>query len=364
MPQAARSMDLTSHGPPLNPGPGCLTVRIGGMNAWRALPIGMADALEGASNAVNSFVTRPQMTPVDATASLATIFPRLTAAAGLAAANGAPGAPAAAVSGIATVTATNVTLTATWAAASIVPGGQPAANIAYTTGIQTALAAAASATFSAMASLTDMHVCPIPIPIPPHGPGFVTRGSPWVNIGGLSAARQQDQVYEACGGSDPVAMGCLTVFIGDGTNRSYATAEEAALAAMREANPRTTADNAEYGGWGLSEPGRDLQLRPAYAGPARLGHEHADRASQRRRLVPHAPQPPRIRRGELFRGHGRQGLQSGDEQAGVRGDTDGPGHAVRPGSRPGPRQHRAHWRDDAPGHRAAVTEGREAAPRG
>lgn len=266
MPQAARTMDATSHAAPLGPGPGCLTVRIGGMNAWRALPIGMADALEGASNAVNSFLTRPQMTPVEATASLATIFPRLTAAAGLAAANGAPGAPAAAVSGIATVTATNVTLTSTWAVASVVPGGQPAANIAYTLGIQAALAAAASATFSAMASLTDMHVCPIPVPVPPHGPGFVTRGSRWVNIGGLSAARQQDQVFEACGGADPIALGCPTVFIGDGTNRSYATAEEAALAAMREANPRTTADMKEYAGWIYRNPDGTFTYDPPTRG--------------------------------------------------------------------------------------------------
>lgn len=33
---AARLCDLTSHGTPLTPGPGCLTVLIGGMPAWRA----------------------------------------------------------------------------------------------------------------------------------------------------------------------------------------------------------------------------------------------------------------------------------------------------------------------------------------
>lgn len=266
MPQAATVTSITGHGSPLAPGPGCLTVTIGGLTAWRALPIGMADALEGASNAVNSFLTRPQMTPADATASLVTIFPRLIEAAGLAAANGAPAAPGAATAGIATVTATNATLTTTWTAASVVPGGQPAANIAYTLGIQAALAAAASATFSAMASLTDMHVCPIPVPIPPHGPGFVTRGSPWVNIGGLSAARQQDQVFEACGGSDPILIGCANVFIGDGANRSYATAEEAALAAMREANPRTTADMKEYGGWVYRNPDGTFTYDPPTRG--------------------------------------------------------------------------------------------------
>lgn len=34
---AARVGDLTSHGTPLGPGPGCATVLIGGMPAWRAL---------------------------------------------------------------------------------------------------------------------------------------------------------------------------------------------------------------------------------------------------------------------------------------------------------------------------------------
>jgi uncharacterized Zn-binding protein involved in type VI secretion len=33
---AARTGDITSHGTPLGPGPGCLTVLIAGMPAWRA----------------------------------------------------------------------------------------------------------------------------------------------------------------------------------------------------------------------------------------------------------------------------------------------------------------------------------------
>jgi uncharacterized Zn-binding protein involved in type VI secretion len=33
---AARVGDTTSHGTPLGPGPGCATVMIGGMPAWRA----------------------------------------------------------------------------------------------------------------------------------------------------------------------------------------------------------------------------------------------------------------------------------------------------------------------------------------
>ncbi|MBK6406338.1 MAG: PAAR domain-containing protein [Holophagales bacterium] len=65
-----------------------------------------------------------------------------------------------------------------------------------------------------MSGLSDIHLLPVPVPVPPHGPGFVTRGSGTVNIGNLPAARQQDRVFEACGASDPIAMGCPTVKIG------------------------------------------------------------------------------------------------------------------------------------------------------
>ncbi len=36
MPLAARVADMTSHGSPLGPGPGCPTVLVGGIPAWRA----------------------------------------------------------------------------------------------------------------------------------------------------------------------------------------------------------------------------------------------------------------------------------------------------------------------------------------
>jgi type VI secretion system secreted protein VgrG len=215
MPQAARIGDLTGHGFPLTPGPGCLTVMVGYLPAWRALPMGMAGAVEGLSNAMDTFMKRPQMTPADAIASLAHISAALIQGGATATAHGAPAAATTAAGMVTTLTATNVALTTTWTAASVVPGGQPAANIAYTEGIKAAAAAAASAVVAAMASLSDMHTCPVPVPIPPHGPGFVTRGSRTVNIGGLPAARQGDEVFEACGGSDPIAVGCFTVNIGD-----------------------------------------------------------------------------------------------------------------------------------------------------
>lgn len=214
MPSAARVSDMTSHGPPLAPGPGSLTVLVGFMPAWRALPAAMAGAIEAISNSMNTFMLRPQMTPVDATASLAQISANLVAGGAAAAANGSPGSAATASSSVASLNATNVALTATWTTASVVPGGQPAANIAYTEGIKAAAAAAASAVMASMAGISDMHTCPVPVPIPPHGPGFVTRGSSTVVMDNLPAARQTDQVFEACGGPDPIALGCPTVQIG------------------------------------------------------------------------------------------------------------------------------------------------------
>jgi uncharacterized Zn-binding protein involved in type VI secretion len=215
MPMAASLTSTTSHGTPLGPGPGCPTVMIGFMPAWRALPSAMASAVQSISNLMNSFMVRPQMTPVDATASLVQISQSLIQGGVAAAAAGAPATAATAGSMVGTLTATNITLTVTWTAASVVPGGQPAANIAYTEGIKAVAAAAATAVMASMAGLSDMHICPLPVPIPPHGPGFVTMGSKTVVIGNLAAARQGDQVFEACGGPDPIAMGCPTVMIGD-----------------------------------------------------------------------------------------------------------------------------------------------------
>lgn len=215
MGRAARDFDATGHGAPLSPGPGCPTVNIGFQPAWRALPSAMASAVEGISNSVDSFMKRPQMTPADATASIVEISGKLVAGAAAAVGSGAPGATATATSSVAAMNATNVALTATWTTASVAPGGQPAANIAYTEGIKMAVGIAASAVVASMAGLSDMHLCPLPAPPPPHGPGFVTRGSATVNIGNLPAARQNDQVFEACGGSAPIAMGCPTVNIGD-----------------------------------------------------------------------------------------------------------------------------------------------------
>ncbi len=217
MPAAAVQTSQTGHGaPPLSPGPGSADVQIGFLPAWRALPAGMASAVEDASNAVKSFLSKPQMTPADSAADLAQMMAKLGVMGGQAAANGSPAAASASATALATLGSTAVTLAATWTTASAVPGGMAPATTAFTKGIQAAAAASASAIFAAAAGCADQHICSMPSPAgAPHGPGFVTRGSKSVFINNLPAARQNDKVFEASGGEDPIAMGVQTVIIGD-----------------------------------------------------------------------------------------------------------------------------------------------------
>lgn len=216
MPFAARVTDPVTHPlpPVLGPGPGSTNVFIGRLPAWRALPASVGSALQAAGQVMNSFSSAPLMTPADATARLAAIQSSMGNLAGVAAANGSPGSAATASTAIGTLTATNVTLTTAWTAASAVPGGQPAANQAYTEGIKAATVAAMSSLFSSMSGLADMHACTTPLPIPPHGPGFVVKGSSTVFVNGLPLARQGDQVVEAAGPSNPIAVGCPNVNVG------------------------------------------------------------------------------------------------------------------------------------------------------
>jgi uncharacterized Zn-binding protein involved in type VI secretion len=67
---------------------------------------------------------------------------------------------------------------------------------------------------SGAAAGADIHVCSVPLPIPPHGPGVVVNGSMTVLINNLPAARQGDTIVEAVGPPNSVAMGCPTVMIG------------------------------------------------------------------------------------------------------------------------------------------------------
>jgi uncharacterized Zn-binding protein involved in type VI secretion len=214
MPAGARTADLTSHGAPLSPGPGSSNVLVGKLSAWRALPGGVGAGLESASQAMSTLMSAPTLTPVDATATLAQVQAGLAQSAGAAATEGNVSAVASTATATGTLNATNAALTAAYITASAVPGGQAAAAVTYTEGIKAAAAAAASAAFSAIASMTDMHNCPMPCGAALHGPGVVTRGSATVIINKLPATRQGDDVYEACGGADSIAVGCVNVFIG------------------------------------------------------------------------------------------------------------------------------------------------------
>lgn len=220
MAKAARMTDPTSHAAPLGPGPGSPDVRIGQQNAWRALPAGsLGAAVESASQTVGDLLAEPTLNPGSAGSMVSDIVSGLVDV-GAESAAAAPDNPNAAAVGTSAASATtallaaNVALTATWTAASAAPGGQPAADVAYTKGIQSAAAAAASATFSALGGMADLHNCPMPTPAGPHGPGVVTRGSATVRINGLPAARQDDSVVEACGGSDAISAGAPDVNIG------------------------------------------------------------------------------------------------------------------------------------------------------
>jgi hypothetical protein len=154
------------------------------------------------------------MTPGDAAPRIGQISAGLGQVAAAATGEGNPAALGASGGALAALNATNVGLTATWTGASAAPGGQPGANNAYTEGIKAAMAAAASGVFAAIGGMADTHICPIPCPVPPHGPGMVTQGSNSVLINNLPACRVGDKVSEACGGQDPIALGELTVLIG------------------------------------------------------------------------------------------------------------------------------------------------------
>jgi uncharacterized Zn-binding protein involved in type VI secretion len=168
---AARVTDLTSHGPPLNPGPGSPNVLIGKLPAWRGLPAAAAAALQSAQQASDAVIK---------TAEAATL-----------AAAGTPGAPAA-------LAAEQTAKTTAAAAMSSLMSG---------------LASGAAASTGGM-GMPDMHVCPIPTPVPPHGPGYVIDGSQTVLVNGLPLCRQGDKVLEALGGPDPIAKGEFMVLVG------------------------------------------------------------------------------------------------------------------------------------------------------
>jgi uncharacterized Zn-binding protein involved in type VI secretion len=158
---AARITDTTAHGTPMLPGTGSLNVFIGYLPAWRGIPLAAAAAVQAAQAASDAAIKAAE------TATKA--------------AAGTPGAPAA------------------YAA-------EQAAKAA-------ALASLGSM-MSGFAPGSDIHICPIPTPVPPHGPGVVIDGSATVMINNMPACTMGCTILEALGGPDKIAKGESTVLIG------------------------------------------------------------------------------------------------------------------------------------------------------
>jgi uncharacterized Zn-binding protein involved in type VI secretion len=160
---AARLSDSVTHPlpPALSPGPGSPNVMIGSLPAWRGVPAAAAAALQAAKQVSDAAIK--------------------TAEAATAAAAGTPGAPAAKAAEEAT---------------------------------KAAAAAQMGAMITSMAGGADIHMCSVPLPLPPHGPGVVIDGSQTVLINGLPACRMGDTVLEAVGPPNKIVKGEMTVLIG------------------------------------------------------------------------------------------------------------------------------------------------------
>ncbi len=165
MPQgpAARITDPVVHPlpPVLQPGPGSMNTLIGFLPAWRGIPLAAVAALQAAKTASDIAIK--------------------SAEAATMAAAGTPGAPAA---------------------------------MAAEQTIKAQQAAQMGSMIMSMAGGADIHACMTPLPIPPHGPGVVIDGSPTVMINNLPACRVGDTILEALGPPNKIAMGAVTVIIG------------------------------------------------------------------------------------------------------------------------------------------------------
>lgn len=159
---AARISDATAHMmSPLAPGPGSFNVFVGYLPAWRGIPLASAASLQAAKAGSQARLAAAQSATV---------------------------------------------------AAAGTPGG-PAAKAAEES-LKLAEAAAMGSMITSMAGGADIHACPMPLPIPPHGPGVVIDGSMTVSINSLPACRVGDTLIEALGPPNKIVKGCLTVLVG------------------------------------------------------------------------------------------------------------------------------------------------------
>jgi uncharacterized Zn-binding protein involved in type VI secretion len=164
-PAARSNIDTTAHGlpPVLTPGPGSMNVLIGFMPAWRGIPLAAAAALQAAKQVSDTAI--------------------LVAETATKAAAGTPAAPA-------------------------VYAAEQAAKAA-------ALSAMSSAISGAAAGGSDIHICAVPSPVPPHGPGVVIDGSATVQTNFLPQCRLGDTLLEAIAPApNKITKGETTVIVG------------------------------------------------------------------------------------------------------------------------------------------------------
>jgi uncharacterized Zn-binding protein involved in type VI secretion len=159
---AARLTDSVSHPlpPVLSPGPGSHSVLIGFVPAWRGMPLAAAAALQVAQKAADTAIKAAEQVT--------------KAAVG-------PAAPVA---------------------------------LAAEQTLKASLLASMSSMVTSASGGADIHMCSVPTPVPPHGPGVVIDGSATVLINNLPACRQGDTVLEAIGGPNKIVKGETTVIIG------------------------------------------------------------------------------------------------------------------------------------------------------
>jgi len=162
MKPAARVGDSTAHGTPLGGiGIGSPTVLIGGRPAWRGIPGPAVGGLQSAKTSVNITIKSLEAATL--------------------AASGTPGAPA--------------------------------AKAAEEAGKATA-AISMGSLVSGLGAMSDISLCPIPLPIPPHGPGVVINGSTTVLVNNMPLARMGDTITEALGPPNSIVSGAMTVLVG------------------------------------------------------------------------------------------------------------------------------------------------------
>jgi uncharacterized Zn-binding protein involved in type VI secretion len=96
-------------------------------------------------------------------------------------------------------------------AASGTPGA-PAAIAAEQAGQITA-ATSMGSMISSLGAMADISICPVPLPVPPHGPGVVTTGSSTVLVNNMPLARMGDTIVEALGPPNKIVSGAMSVLV-------------------------------------------------------------------------------------------------------------------------------------------------------